>query len=692
MRRRIRNGVLWLLCIAMLTGGLCLPTAAETERNPSALHWESAVDMRTLNADAAPAADGTVELIDGTAEAWIDRVALPSCMRALYDTLAEGADNDGEADVLIEDAYLNDAEYVIPVVSETLTLAGGESNEALTELAEEVMDRYEPFLYAVFAAFDRDHPEVFWLDGQWRWAWEISSRTSRSCEVSICVGINQARAAEYPTETIIKTAIARRDEAIDEITGDFTWQTSDYEKVVHFNDVLTKTNQYNTSYHLNNIAFDCRECISALDGRVGVDGPVCEGYARAFKVLCDREGIPCVLVDGEADNGSGVPEGHMWNYVKVQGEWYAVDVTWNDPMTSGPSAALSGSESQKWLLVGGRTQVDGQSFLRSHPVSNQVYANFIGFTNGPTLSDTPFDAEAILTLNLPVGGYVYDGTEKKPQVSVKYRDTLLIENVDYTVSYSERCFTAGEHTVTVCLIGDYGGQVEGSYSIAKRTIVPTASVADKIYDGTATAELTLSIPDGSLCAGDSEVFLDGSAQFTDVNAGERVEARLTLRLTGADSDNYLAVAPDSVTASIYPRPVTVRADAKRLASGESEVKLTYTVDERTPLAEGDTLTGSLSLGERDADGVYVILQGTLTDENNPNYRITFVSATVSTEISSDSSVSGTGGAEHTGDVSVLFGLAWERLALWIGIAVALLVGMVASVAIVVAVRRKRKGE
>ena len=57
---------------------------------------------------------------------------------------------------------------------------------------------------------------------------------------------------------------------------------------------------------------------------------VCEGYAEAFKVLCDRLGIPCALVCGTAANPSGGQENHKWNAVMLDGAWYLVDVTWDD--------------------------------------------------------------------------------------------------------------------------------------------------------------------------------------------------------------------------------------------------------------------------------------------------------------------------------------------------------------------------
>ncbi|MCC8097739.1 MAG: chitobiase/beta-hexosaminidase C-terminal domain-containing protein [Eubacterium sp.] len=51
---------------------------------------------------------------------------------------------------------------------------------------------------------------------------------------------------------------------------------------------------------------------------------VCEGYTRTFKLLCDEMDIPCIII--ESNNYS-----HMWNVVKMDdGEWYGIDVTWDD--------------------------------------------------------------------------------------------------------------------------------------------------------------------------------------------------------------------------------------------------------------------------------------------------------------------------------------------------------------------------
>lgn len=52
---------------------------------------------------------------------------------------------------------------------------------------------------------------------------------------------------------------------------------------------------------------------------------VCSGYAEAFKMLMNMLGAECLLVTGEA---GGI--GHAWNLVNLNGEWYHVDVTWDD--------------------------------------------------------------------------------------------------------------------------------------------------------------------------------------------------------------------------------------------------------------------------------------------------------------------------------------------------------------------------
>lgn len=60
---------------------------------------------------------------------------------------------------------------------------------------------------------------------------------------------------------------------------------------------------------------------------------VCRGYASTFQLFMDLLEIECVTVEGTAHNGTA---DHAWNLVRLDGEWYGVDVTWDDPAVTIP--------------------------------------------------------------------------------------------------------------------------------------------------------------------------------------------------------------------------------------------------------------------------------------------------------------------------------------------------------------------
>lgn len=58
---------------------------------------------------------------------------------------------------------------------------------------------------------------------------------------------------------------------------------------------------------------------------------ICLGYASTFQLMMDVLDIECLTVHGFAHDR----EEHAWNLVNLDGDWYAVDVTWNDPVFTG---------------------------------------------------------------------------------------------------------------------------------------------------------------------------------------------------------------------------------------------------------------------------------------------------------------------------------------------------------------------
>lgn len=96
---------------------------------------------------------------------------------------------------------------------------------------------------------------------------------------------------------------------------------TDYEKELYFHNYVCDATVYSeeTFGNLGDTAYS-----SLIDGKA-----ICEGYSRAMQMLLDRAGIYNYLVvgDGVSDDGT---EPHMWNIVKIDGENYHLDATWDD--------------------------------------------------------------------------------------------------------------------------------------------------------------------------------------------------------------------------------------------------------------------------------------------------------------------------------------------------------------------------
>ncbi|MCL1974835.1 MAG: S-layer homology domain-containing protein [Firmicutes bacterium] len=97
---------------------------------------------------------------------------------------------------------------------------------------------------------------------------------------------------------------------------------SEKEKVKALHDYLVLHTTYEKTY------YEGRETNAAHQPRyIFTEGKgVCEAYAEAFKILMNAVGIECIMVPGEAGG-----EDHAWNQVRVDGKWYNIDVTWDDP-------------------------------------------------------------------------------------------------------------------------------------------------------------------------------------------------------------------------------------------------------------------------------------------------------------------------------------------------------------------------
>ncbi|MCI8694443.1 MAG: hypothetical protein HFH91_17380 [Lachnospiraceae bacterium] len=158
----------------------------------------------------------------------------------------------------------------------------------------------------IFQCVLNDHPELFYVDG---YSYTKYMRGDRLLDIEF--------SGSYNTDS--ETAAVRREEilaAADAILDGAAAISSDYEKVKYVYETLIR----NTDYDLD--APDNQNIYSVFVHHLSV----CQGYAKATQYLLNRLGLECTLVLGTVETG----EGHAWNLVKVDGEYYYVDTTWGD--------------------------------------------------------------------------------------------------------------------------------------------------------------------------------------------------------------------------------------------------------------------------------------------------------------------------------------------------------------------------
>lgn len=216
-----------------------------------------------------------------------------------------------------------------------LSQADGES-----ELKKEYQSAIETLIY--------ENPEIFYLDATSMYIniEKVIKITSTKYNVYIDNGSKPNYLAEgFNSKEDIDTYQTKIEKVRDYIVKNIK-DKNDYEKIKLTHNYLRDTINYESTISKNNIydiygALVLREC-------------VCEGYAKAFQYIMNEVGIDNVIVIGTGTNSMGKTENHAWNYVKLDKKWYAVDVTWDDPMLIGDGIIPEKSK-YKYFLKGSKT-------------------------------------------------------------------------------------------------------------------------------------------------------------------------------------------------------------------------------------------------------------------------------------------------------------------------------------------------
>ena len=181
-----------------------------------------------------------------------------------------------------------------------------------------------------FQLLYRNYPEYFWVRN-----YNYSQTAPDTLQITL------AKFENYSTEKIAAVS-GDLTAAANAVAAQIPADADDYHKALFVHDyIVTHTaydtasaDAYNYHYSISNTAY----------GSLVKGSAVCEGYSRAFQYMMKLLGIECGTVSGTAGQ-----DRHAWNYVKLDGDYYWLDATWDDP--SNPDRPDANALSHAYFLL-----------------------------------------------------------------------------------------------------------------------------------------------------------------------------------------------------------------------------------------------------------------------------------------------------------------------------------------------------
>lgn len=173
-------------------------------------------------------------------------------------------------------------------------------------------------------------------------------------------------------------------------------EMTDFEKALSIFDWICINTVYDHTTYAESVYPTMCACYY-LEGVFDNGVAVCDGFSKAFSLMCNMLDIDAIRITGEADPGDGVG-GHAWNKVlldkdttdNIPAEYYVVDITWTEIYSSSTNEILS----HRYFLVSDEDVKDThfehsyrEKFKKYVASSNFEYFNYMTFN----ISDVEYD-------------------------------------------------------------------------------------------------------------------------------------------------------------------------------------------------------------------------------------------------------------------------------------------------------------
>jgi len=193
----------------------------------------------------------------------------------------------------------------------------------------------------ILMALEYNEPLAYWTWGNSKISLEAPTVKTGNIESLSTITLKLKLDPAYEDDPLTTVnELAAKISTLEYEVNKFTSKSTDRRGIlVDINNYLTNLITYDPNYGKNNESPFAHDAYGALVSSNHY--AVCDGYSKAFLLLCNKMKIPCVI-----DIGVTIPSlvNHAWNYVQMEnGNWYAMDVTWND------------GDDNKFFLIGAKT-------------------------------------------------------------------------------------------------------------------------------------------------------------------------------------------------------------------------------------------------------------------------------------------------------------------------------------------------
>ena len=283
---------------------------------------------------------------DGIPDSWFDEYYMLEDSSTIA---AEDSDYDGisnleeyrsgtnplDNDSIIEHFTVDEQVYDITDVVVAEELFDGFSAELMGAVADAMFNMKDSVdvssyeittddLVALFSAIAKYYPSEYSLMSKTNFSYRAS--------VSPSLGIVTKLRFFYDEDVNLsdfQRRVKELDAAIQKIVADCEGM-SDFEKLLYVHDYILLHAEYDLEL------LELMETQGSLDGEthseryseysILVNGTgICGSYALAYRAVLNAMGINCLYLSSDQMN-------HAWNLVKLNGNWYHVDVCWDDPV------------------------------------------------------------------------------------------------------------------------------------------------------------------------------------------------------------------------------------------------------------------------------------------------------------------------------------------------------------------------